>query len=60
MTQPHFTSPKVRLTEQELNELKKQLPSPYVGQDTTAHQAGFLLGIQFVLQRLELGWVIKS
>lgn len=29
-----------------------QLPEPYVGPDTTDIQAGFALGVQFVLHRL--------
>lgn len=50
---------KTRLSEEEIKQLRERLPQPAVGQDTTAHQAGYLLGIQHVLRLLEDGWVVK-
>lgn len=40
-------------------QLVKQLPPPQVTEATTAHHAGYLLGIQLVLSKLREGYVIS-
>lgn len=47
-----------RLDQTTYTALAKQLPPPHVSAETTAHQAGFLLGVQFVLEKLRAGFTI--
>lgn len=47
-----------RLTQQAYEELEKQLGNPYVGKDTSASQACFMLGQQSVLKILRDGFTI--
>ena len=49
-----------RLHEDELARLRERLPRPVVTADTTAHQAGYQLGIQHVLELLRDGWTISK
>ena len=49
----------VRLSPNVYNALEKSLPIPAVTQTTTELQAGFALGIQFVLKQLRDGFVVK-
>ncbi len=58
-TDTQKAQPKVRLTQAELEQLRRKLPQVWVGPETTAHQAGFQLGIQLVLAKLEEGWTIS-
>lgn len=51
---------KVRLDQQELDELRRRLPRPAVTADTTPLQAGYQLGVQQVLELLRDGWVIEK
>lgn len=60
MTHPHKTVTVHRLSEAAYDELVKKLPRPVVSNDTSAHNAGFLLGIQHVLQFLREGYVIQT
>lgn len=36
--------------------LEKKCPAPLVNSDTTAHQAGYMLGVQYVLTLLRDGY----
>lgn len=45
-----------RLTPAMMKALRKQMPGPGVSQHTTELQAGFQLGIQFVLDKLQEGF----
>lgn len=54
------TVSRVRLDEDELARLRGRLPRPVVTADTTAHQAGYQLGIQHVLELLRDGWTISK
>ncbi len=47
-----------RLDSDQYAKLAKALPQLAVTNDTSAHQAGFQLGIQLVLQKLREGWVV--
>jgi hypothetical protein len=47
-----------RLDSDQYTKLAKSLPQLAVTNDTSAHQAGFQLGIQLVLQKLREGWVV--
>lgn len=48
-----------RLSQESYGKLEKELPAmPFVTADTTAHQAGFLLGVQLVLAKLRTGYVV--
>lgn len=47
-----------RLSLEAYEQLVKALPGPAVDNDLSEHRAGFLLGIQFVLQRLREGFVV--
>ena len=49
-----------RLSTEVFNQLESSFPLPAVSQETTAHQAGFLLGIPFVLRKLRQGFVIET
>ena len=49
----------VRLAPNVYNALEKSLPIPAVTTTTTELQAGFALGIQFVLKQLREGFVVK-
>lgn len=48
-----------RFRPDELVRFRQALPRPAVSTDTTDIQAGFLLGIQYVLDKLEQGWTVK-
>lgn len=48
----------IRLRADQFRELESQLQKPFVQCTTTAHQAGFMLGIQHVLGILREGYVI--
>lgn len=50
----------VRMDETLYKELERTCPQPSVSEGTSAHQAGFLLGIQFVLRKLREGYVISQ
>lgn len=50
----------VRLDPRQYAELERQMPGPNVGPNTTDLQAGFALGIQFVLKHLREGYVFAS
>jgi hypothetical protein len=50
----------VVLTPAVYQQFEASLPQPVVGERTTAEQAGFLLGIQFVLKALRTNLVIKQ
>lgn len=47
-----------RLSREEYDKLEKGMPIPHIGDTATPQQVGFLLGIQFVLQRLREGVVV--
>lgn len=47
-----------RLSQDAYAALTKQLPSAAVDNEVSAHRAGFLLGIQHVLQKLREGFVV--
>ena len=49
----------VRLSPDVYKQLEDGLPSPVVSQTTTEIQAGFNLGIQFVLKKLRDGYTIQ-
>lgn len=49
-----------RLSEKVYEQLENQLPVPMVTKDTSEHQIGFLLGIQFVLKTLRKGFVVND
>lgn len=50
----------VRLSKEHYDRLEASLRQPVVSATTTAHEAGFLLGIQHVLRHLREGWVITQ
>lgn len=52
------TTKRVRLAPDEYRQLARKFPDPVVTENTTAHQAGYLLGVQAVLQKLREGYVI--
>lgn len=52
------TESRIRLHPDELEALARKLPRPVVTADTTAHQAGYQLGVQHVLELLRNGWTI--
>jgi len=48
-----------RLSTEAYGKLEKALPAvPFVTAETTAHQAGFLIGVQLVLAKLREGYVV--
>ena len=47
-----------RLTQEVYKQLESSLPTPVVGTTTTELQAGFALGIQYVLKQLREGFVV--
>lgn len=47
-----------RLTQEVYKHLEGQMPAPFVNQQTTDVQAGFALGIQYVLKQLREGFVV--
>lgn len=49
-----------RLTPEVYEALEAQLPKPIVSMQTTEHQVGYLLGIQYVLSVLREGFTIGS
>lgn len=49
---------KIRLSKDELQALQRKLPRPAVTDQTTDLQAGYLLGIQHVIEVLRDGWVV--
>lgn len=54
---------KTRLEEKAYQELVKQLQGsavPFVTGTTTREQAGFMLGVQFALQKLREGYVVPN
>ena len=55
MTEP---TKRVRLHPDEYQKLAREFPNPIVTETTTAHQAGYLLGIQAVLQKLREGYTV--
>lgn len=50
----------VRLSEEVYNQLVKKLPPPVVSDSTSAHHAGYLLGVQHVLKLLREGYVVNE
>lgn len=53
---PRPTREVVRLTPGMFRAFRDKLPKPFVTDNTTDLQAGFQLGIQFALQRLQEGF----
>jgi hypothetical protein len=49
-----------RITQEVYDDLVKKFPPPIVNNDTTAHMAGYQLGIQHVLAELRKGVVIRG
>lgn len=49
-----------RLTPEVYKSLEDQLPKPIVNNQTSEHQLGYLLGIQYVLTVLREGFTIES
>lgn len=49
-----------RLSPEAYAQLLKQCPMIAVTNDTSAHQAGFQLGVQHVLQKLREGFVVGA
>ena len=49
----------VRLSPDVYKQLERDLPVPLVSQTTTELQAGFNLGIQYVLKKLRDGYTIQ-
>lgn len=49
-----------RLTPEVYEKLEGQLPKPIVTGQTTEHQVGYLLGIQYVLSVLREGFTIDT
>lgn len=47
-----------RLNADSLNRLRDALPKPGVDSVMDSHKAGFLLGIQYVLETLRKGWTV--
>jgi hypothetical protein len=47
-----------RFDEQSLRQLRNKLPKPGVTAETSPLQAGFLLGVQHVLQMLQDGYTV--
>ena len=58
MSTPTKTIELHRLSTDAYEQLLKVLPGPAVDNDLSAHRAGFLLGIQHVLQKLREGFVV--
>jgi len=52
------TEQRIRLHPDELDRLARRLPRPVVSAETTDLQAGYQLGVQYVLELLREGWVI--
>lgn len=50
----------VRMAPHIYNQLERKLPAPVVSQQTTDLQAGFQLGVQYVLKQLRDGYVIEG
>jgi hypothetical protein len=50
----------VRLTAPVYADLEKKCTPPRVTDTTTAHHAGYMLGIQFVLKLLREGYVVQT
>lgn len=50
----------IRLESDQYRELARKFPTPFVNNETTAHQAGYQLGVQAVLQALREGFVIED
>ena len=48
------------LSTEQFDKLAKSLPSPYVGKDTTELQAGMMIGVTMVLNKLKEGFVVES
>jgi hypothetical protein len=49
-----------RLNPSVYEKLEQQLPKPVVTKDTSEHQTGYLLGIQYVLLVLRQGFTIDA
>ena len=49
-----------RLNEDQYTALERQFQEPSVGDKTTDIQAGFQLGVQAVLKKLRIGYVIGA
>lgn len=49
----------VRLTPEVYRELENKMYRPIVTAETTAHQAGFQLGVAAVLKELRNGYVVQ-
>lgn len=47
-----------RLSAEAYRQLESSCPRPAVSQDSSPQQVGFLLGVQFVLERLRNGFVV--
>ena len=60
MTTPTQIKTIVRLNTAVYDNLVRQLPKVVVTSATTAHEAGFLLGVQAVLQKLREGYVVEA
>lgn len=50
----------VRLSTEVYRQLENKLYRPIVTADTTAHQAGFQLGVAAVLKELRNGYVVEA
>lgn len=57
MSSTHPSQQLTRLDQRTYAELERQCPKPHCGQDTSPHQAAYLLGVQFVLEKLRTGFV---
>lgn len=49
-----------RLSPEIYKQLEGQLPKPIVSANTTEHQIGYLLGIQYVLSTLREGFTVAN
>ena len=58
MSTPAQTHEVHRLSQEAYNQLLKVVPGPAVDNELSSHRAGFLLGIQFILQKLREGFVV--
>lgn len=47
-----------RLSQDAYDQLAKTVPGPAVDNEVSAHRAGYLLGIQHILQKLREGFVV--
>lgn len=57
---PEQTHTVVRLTPEVYKSLEAKFSRPTVTDSTSAHQAGFQLGVQAVLQALRQGFVVEA